>query len=57
MSVFWIRMVIFMRNERVPELCTQPKIPPSIEISREQMLHDASQLLDAFSTDYHKMAE
>lgn len=57
MSVFWIRMVIFMRNESVPESCTQPEIPPSIETSREQMLHDASELLDAFSTDYDKMAE
>ena len=50
-------MVIFMRNESVPESCTQPEIPPSIETSREQMLHDASELLDAFSTDYNKMAE
>ena len=57
MSVFWIRMVIFMRNERVPEICTQPEIPPSIEISREQMLHNASELLDIFSTDYNKIAE
>lgn len=57
MSVFWIRMVIFMRNESVPEICTQPEIPLSTEIPREQMLHDASELLDIFSTDYHKMAE
>lgn len=57
MSVFWIRMVIFMRNERVAEICTQPEIPPSIEISREQMLHDASNLLDTYSTDYNRMAE
>lgn len=57
MSVFWIRMVIFMRNESVPEICIQPEIPPSIETSREQILHDASELLDIFSKDYDKMAE
>lgn len=42
---------------RMTEICNQLGMTPATEITREQMLADADNLLDDYAQDYKKMSE
>ena len=42
---------------RMTEICDQLGMTPSTEITREQMLVDADNILDDYAQDYKKMSE
>lgn len=42
---------------RMTEICNQLSVTPATELTREQMLVDADNILDDYAQDYKKMSE